>query len=80
MKVINNSIGQIQKYYLFLDAQNLALKEKLKKDDLDNSLECLQSYEKQISDIKTSYDVFVYPTSNGWRAVIDVDHVRLAHS
>lgn len=51
------------------------MNEKLKKDDLDNSLECLQLYEKQISDIKTSFDCIVYPTKNGWRAVIDVDNV-----
>lgn len=51
------------------------MREKLQKDDLENALECLQTYEKQIADIKTSYDCFVYPTNNGWKAVIDIDNV-----
>lgn len=58
-----------------LDNQTFSLEEKLEKEDLDNSWECLQSYEKQISDIKTSFDCFVYLTLNGWKAVIDIDHV-----
>lgn len=60
---------------LLTDVQNLSPKDKLKKDDLDNQLECLVSYDKQMSDIKTTYDCIVYPTNNGWKAVIDVDNV-----
>lgn len=52
--------------------QNLALKEKLRKDDLDNGLECLQSFEKQYSDIKNTYDCILYQTKNGWRCAIDI--------
>lgn len=52
--------------------QNLGPKEKLFKDDLDNGLECLQSFEKQYSDIKTTYDCILYQTKNGWRCAIDI--------
>lgn len=58
---------------LFLDLdQNLSLKDKLRKDDLDNGLECLQSFEKQYSDIKNTYDCILYQTKNGWRCAIDI--------
>lgn len=53
-------------------AQNLAPKDKLRKDDLDNGLECLQSFEKQYLDIKTTYDCILYQTKNGWRCAIDI--------
>lgn len=50
----------------------MSLKEKLRKDDLDNGMECLQSFEKQYSDIKTTYDCILYQTKNGWRCAIDI--------
>lgn len=45
--------------------------DKLTKENLDNGLECLQTYDKQYSDIKTSYDCILYQTKNGWKCVID---------
>lgn len=51
--------------------QNLGLKEKLEKEDLDATLEFLNGYEKKYSDIKTSYDCVVFESNDGWVAVID---------
>lgn len=58
--------------HVVITAQSLQLKDKLKKDDLDNGLECLQSFEKQYSDIKSCYDCILYKTKNGWRCAIDI--------
>lgn len=52
--------------------QNLPAADKLVKDDIDNSLECLQMFEKQYTDVKTYYDILLYQTNNGWRCAIDV--------
>lgn len=50
---------------------NLSIADKLIKEDLDNGLECLQSFEKVYSDIRTFYDCIVYQTKDGWRCIID---------
>lgn len=52
--------------------QNLQLKEKLEKENLDATLEFLNSYEKKYSDVKTSYDCVVFESTDaGWIAIID---------
>lgn len=55
-----------------IDLQNLPLADKLVKEDIDNTLECLQMFDKQYTDIKTYYDILLYQTNNGWRCAIDV--------
>lgn len=62
----------LNNHHFFDSDQNLSLRDKLRKDDLDNGLECLQSFEKQYSDIKNTYDCILYQTKNGWRCVIDI--------
>lgn len=56
----------------FISDPSLPLKDKLRKDDLDNGLECLQSFEKQYNDIKSPFDCILYKSKNGWRCAIDV--------
>ncbi|XP_053683189.1 tripeptidyl-peptidase 2 [Sabethes cyaneus] len=52
--------------------QNLSLKEKLTKENLDCTLEFLNSSEKKYSDLKTTYDCVLFLSKSGWVAVIDV--------
>lgn len=51
---------------------NLSIGDKLIKEDLDNGLECLQSFEKQFGDVKTVYDCILYQNKDGWRCAIDL--------
>ncbi|CAD7013537.1 unnamed protein product [Ceratitis capitata] len=44
---------------------------KLLKEDLDYTLDMLNSYDKMYKEFKTSYDCILYQTSSGWRAVVD---------
>ncbi|XP_036331193.1 tripeptidyl-peptidase 2 [Rhagoletis pomonella] len=53
------------------DLSKLSWDKKLIKEDLDNTLEMLNSYDKLYKDIKTTYDCILYQTANGWQAVID---------
>ncbi|XP_055535925.1 tripeptidyl-peptidase 2 [Wyeomyia smithii] len=53
-------------------AQNLSLKDKLAKENLDCTLEFLNSCEKKYSDLKTTYDCVLFMTKTGWLAVIDI--------
>lgn len=54
---------------------NLSAADKLMKEDLDNGLECLQTYDKQYADLKTIYDCILYQSRDGWRCAIDVAEV-----
>lgn len=65
-------------YHQIFSDQNLPLADKLIKEDLDNGLECLQSFEKQYSDVKTTFDCILYQTKDGWRCVIDVANVSFS--
>lgn len=58
--------------FVNLDNSKLSWDKKLIKEDLDNTLELLNNYEKYYPDIKTAYDCILYPTDNGWQAVIDI--------
>ncbi|XP_058459815.1 tripeptidyl-peptidase 2 [Malaya genurostris] len=49
----------------------LSLKDKLVKENLDSTLEFLNSCEKKYSDLKTTYDCVLFLSDNGWVAVID---------
>lgn len=51
--------------------QNLPLKERLAKENLDCTLEYLNGCEKKYGDLKTTYDCVLYATEAGWVAVID---------
>ena len=51
--------------------QNLAFKDKLQKENLDASVEFLNSCEKKFTELKITYDCILYETENGWRVVID---------
>lgn len=53
------------------DLTKLSWDKKLIKEDLDNTLELLNNYDKIYRDIKTTYDCVVYQTANGWQAVVD---------
>lgn len=53
---------------------NLSVRDKLKKEDNDNSLEFLNYCEKKYADIKTTYDCVLFETNEGWIAVIDLTH------
>uniref|UniRef100_A0A182NNK7 Tripeptidyl-peptidase 2 n=1 Tax=Anopheles dirus TaxID=7168 RepID=A0A182NNK7_9DIPT len=49
----------------------LSGKEKLAKENLESTLEFLNSCDKKFTDVKTSYDCVLFPTKDGWMAVID---------
>lgn len=52
--------------------QSLPFKDKLVKENLDSTLEFLNSFEKKyLSEIRISYDCIVFETAEGWMAVID---------
>lgn len=53
------------------NAQNLPLKERLIKENLDSTVEFLSACEKKFSDLKTTYDCVLFATVDGWTAVID---------
>lgn len=53
------------------DLTKLSWDKKLIKEDLDNTLEMLNNYEKIYKDIRTTYDCVLYQTANGWQAVVD---------
>ncbi|XP_005174861.1 tripeptidyl-peptidase 2 [Musca domestica] len=54
------------------DTSKLSWDKKLIKEDLDNTLEMLNAYEKYYPDIKTAFDCILYETKNGWQACIDI--------
>lgn len=56
---------------MFTDS-NLSSADKLIKEDIENTLECLQMFDKQYIDVKTFYDILLYQTNDGWRCAIDV--------
>lgn len=58
--------------FSILDTSKLPWDTKLIKEDLDNTLEMLNAYEKYYPDIKTAFDCILYETQNGWQAVIDI--------
>lgn len=73
MQIYSNELcNYIFQFFLINPDQNLPLADKLVKEDIDNTLECLQMFEKQYPDVKTFYDILLYQTSNGWRCAIDV--------
>ncbi|XP_058054982.1 tripeptidyl-peptidase 2 isoform X1 [Anopheles bellator] len=49
----------------------LSGKEKLMKENLECTMEFLSACEKKFIDFKTSYDCVLFPTKEGWMAVID---------
>lgn len=48
------------------------MKEKLRKEDLDNSLELLTYSEKKLSDVNTTHDYILFLEEAGWVCVVDV--------
>ncbi|GAB0096149.1 Tripeptidyl-peptidase 2 [Sergentomyia squamirostris] len=52
-------------------SDNLPYREKLKKDNLDASLEMLNFCEKKFTEFKTTYDCVLVQTDKGWMAVVD---------
>uniref|UniRef100_A0A8W7PUW9 Tripeptidyl-peptidase 2 n=2 Tax=gambiae species complex TaxID=44542 RepID=A0A8W7PUW9_ANOCL len=46
-------------------------KDKLAKENLESTLEFLNTCDKKFTDLKTSYDCVLFPTKEGWMAVID---------
>lgn len=46
--------------------------DKLTKEDIEGTLECLQMFDKQFTDVKTFYDIILYQTNNGWKCAIDI--------
>ncbi|XP_059224472.1 tripeptidyl-peptidase 2 [Stomoxys calcitrans] len=71
------AIAEISRKINEFDAQNpdtskLSWDKKLIKEDLDNTLDMLNAYEKYYPDIKTAFDCILYETQNGWQAVIDI--------
>ncbi|KAH8353988.1 hypothetical protein KR067_007682 [Drosophila pandora] len=53
------------------EASKLPWDKKIVKDNLDFELEMLNGYEKMYNEIKTSYDCVLFPTTEGWLAIID---------
>ncbi|XP_059614675.1 tripeptidyl-peptidase 2 [Phlebotomus argentipes] len=53
------------------NVNNLPYREKLRKENLDASLEMLNFCEKKFTEFKTTYDCVLFPTDKGWMAVID---------
>lgn len=53
------------------NTQNMPLKEKLTKENLDSTVEFLSSCEKKFTDLKTTYDCVLFLSEDGWVAVID---------
>ncbi|XP_065369346.1 tripeptidyl-peptidase 2 [Calliphora vicina] len=71
------AIAEVSRKINEFEAQNpdnskLSWDKKLIKEDLDNTLELLNNYDKYYPDIKTAYDCILYPTDNSWQAVIDI--------
>ncbi|KAM7345588.1 tripeptidyl-peptidase II [Cochliomyia hominivorax] len=71
------AIAEVSRKIIEFESQNpdnskLSWDKKLIKEDLDNTLELLNNYEKYYPDIKTAYDCILYPTEGGWQAVIDM--------
>lgn len=62
----------LSKMVIAFTGQNLSLADKLVKEDIDGTLECLQMFDKQFTDVKTFYDVILYPTNDGWKCAIDI--------
>lgn len=60
------------KNYIIFSDQNVSLADKLMKEDIESTLECLQMLDKQYMDVKTFYDILLYQTNKGWRCAIDV--------
>ncbi|XP_073847292.1 tripeptidyl-peptidase 2-like [Musca autumnalis] len=54
------------------DTSKLSWDKKLIKEDLDNTLEMLNAYEKYYPDIKTAFDCILYETKDGWQACVDI--------
>lgn len=54
------------------DPTTIPLKEKLRKEDLDNSLELLTYSEKKLSDVNTTHDYILFSEGDGWVCVVDV--------
>lgn len=74
--VHKKTVSAVSKQVETLDAknannQNLPVKDKLEKEDLDATLEFLNNTEKKYGEVKTSYDCVVFESNNGWIAVID---------
>lgn len=57
---------------IHISDQILSLADKLVKEDIESSLECLQMFDKQFTDVKTFYDILLYQTNNGWKCAIDI--------
>ncbi|EDW01702.1 GH21590 [Drosophila grimshawi] len=53
------------------DGQKLPWDKKIIKANLDFELEMLNTYEKVYNDVKTTFDCVLFPTDNGWLAIID---------
>ncbi|XP_067632305.1 tripeptidyl-peptidase 2 isoform X2 [Eurosta solidaginis] len=71
------AIADVTRKIIEFEAQNpelskLSWDKKLIKENLDNTLEMLNNYDKLYKDIKTTYDIVLYQTANGWQAVIDI--------
>lgn len=74
-QVVANVMREIESFDLknVSNLTTLPLEEKLKKENLDASIEILNFYEKKFSEFKTTYDCILYPTSDSnWTAVIDL--------
>lgn len=56
---------------LLSDAQNMNLKEKLCKEDLEGYLDLLNNVEKKYSECKIPYDCVLFRSDDCWYAVID---------
>lgn len=54
------------------NTQNLSSLERLAKENLDQSLESLNAWDKFFGTLRPLYDVVLWKTSTGWRVAIDV--------
>lgn len=56
------------------NGNSLSVSDKLKKENNESSLEFLSYCEKKYADIKTTYDIVLFETNQGWVAVIDLSN------
>ncbi|XP_053673936.1 tripeptidyl-peptidase 2 [Anopheles nili] len=70
-KALSEAARELSDFDAKNPSTNLTGKDKLAKEDLEHTLEFLNSCDKKFADLKTSYDCVLFPTKEGWMAVID---------
>uniref|UniRef100_A0A182YBT7 Tripeptidyl-peptidase 2 n=1 Tax=Anopheles stephensi TaxID=30069 RepID=A0A182YBT7_ANOST len=68
---VSEAARELSDFEAKLPPSGVSGKEKLVKENLESTLEFLNTCDKKFTDLKTSYDCVLFPTKDGWMAVID---------